>query len=169
MLTIPKRPEEAMFMKHLHDADRMGAERAPTALVLLRLAIGFVFITEGVQKFLEPETLGAGRFAKIGIPYPEILGPFVGGVEIACGTLVLIGLLTRLGAFALVIDMLVAIVATKLPILLGYGFLGFADPAAGHTGFWAAAHEARLDLTLLLGCGLLVAVGPGRLSFDAPG
>jgi putative oxidoreductase len=157
-----------MFMKQFNDAERLSTERAPSALILLRVAIGFVFITEGIQKFLTPETLGAGRFAKIGIPYPEIMGPFVGGIEIACGTLVLIGLLTRLGALALMIDMLVAITSTKLPILLGYGLLGFADPAAGHTGFWAAAHEARLDITMLLGCAVLAAVGPGRLSFDAP-
>ena len=156
-----------MFMKQLHDAERPSTERGPSALLLLRIAIGFVFITEGIQKFLTPETLGAGRFAKIGIPYPEIMGPFVGGIEIECGTLVLIGLLTRLGALALMIDMVVAITSTKLPILLGYGFLGFADPA-GHTGFWAAAHEARLDITMLLGCAVLAAVGPGRLSFDAP-
>ena len=156
-----------MFMKHFQESERLGTESAPRALVLLRLAIGFVFVTEGIQKFLSPETLGSGRFAKIGIPYPDILGPFVGGVEIACGTLVLIGLLTRLGALALMIDMLVAITSTKIPILLGYGFLGFADPA-GHTGFWAFAHEARLDITMLLGCTLLFLVGPGRVSFDAP-
>lgn len=154
-----------MFMKRLNDPDRFSAPRAPRAMVLLRIAIGFVFITEGIQKFLYPEALGAGRFAKIGIPYPDIAGPFVGGVEIVCGTLILIGLLTRLGALALIIDMLVAITSTKLPILLGHGFLGFADPA-GKTGFWAAAHEARLDITMLLGCALLAAVGPGRMSFD---
>ena len=154
-----------MFMKRMHETERLGTQRAPRAMVLLRLAIGFVFITEGIQKFLAPELLGAGRFTKIGIPYPDIAGPFVGGVEIACGTLVLIGLLTRLSAFALVVDMLVAIAATKLPILLGYGFLTFADPA-GNTGFWAAAHEARLDIAMLFGCALLMAVGPGPISFD---
>jgi putative oxidoreductase len=153
-----------MFMKRLHETERLGTQRAPRAMVLLRIAIAFVFVTEGVQKFLYPELLGAGRFDKIGIPYPEIMGPFVGGVEIACGTLILIGLLTRLSAFALVVDMLVAITATKLPILLGYGFLGFAEPTA--TGFWAAAHAAQLDIAMLLGCTLLVAVGPGPISFD---
>jgi uncharacterized membrane protein YphA (DoxX/SURF4 family) len=155
-----------MFMKHLHDTERVGIPRGPRALVLLRIAIAFVFVTEGVQKFLYPELLGAGRFAKIGIPYPDIAGPFVGGVEIACGALVLIGLLTRISAFALMIDMAVAIATTKLPILLGYGFLGLPDPPAGHTGFWSAAHESRLDIVLLLGCLLLVVVGPGRMSFD---
>lgn len=154
-----------MFMNRQSSTQRVVPPRAPSAMVLLRLAIGFVFITEGIQKFLYPEMLGAGRFAKIGIPYPDITGPFVGGAEILCGTLVLIGLLTRLGALALVIDMIVAITSTKLPILLGHGFWLFADPN-GRTGFWAMAHEARLDFTMLLGCLLLAAVGPGSMSFD---
>ena len=154
-----------MFMKHQNHTQRVSPSSAPAPVLLLRLAIGFVFITEGIQKFLTPEVLGAGRFAKIGIPYPEITGPFVGGVEIACGTLVLIGLLTRLGAFALVVDMLVAIAATKVPILLGHGFWEFAAPS-GNTGFWAMAHEARTDIAMLLGCALLVSIGPGPLSFD---
>src|SRR5437764_11411177 len=90
---------------------------APGAAVFIRLALGFVFITEGIQKFLYPDALGVGRFIKIGIPVPEVSAPFVGVVEIVGGTLVLVGLLTRLGAFALLIDMIVAIVATKVPIL----------------------------------------------------
>ena len=97
---------------------------APRAAVLVRIAIAFVFVTEGAQKFLSPEALGAGRFAKIGIPAPEMMGPFVGVVEIACGVLVLIGLMTRLGAFALMLDMIVAITSTKIPILIGHGFWG---------------------------------------------
>jgi uncharacterized membrane protein YphA (DoxX/SURF4 family) len=152
----------------IHDrssTERVAAPRAPRAVILLRLAIAFVFITEGIQKFTSPEALGAGRFARIGIPAPEVMGPFVGGVEIAGGALVLIGLLTRLGALALVIDMIVAIVATKLPILLGHGLWRFADPT-GHTGFWAMAHEARTDIAMLLGCALLVVIGPGPISLD---
>ncbi|HEX3759581.1 MAG TPA: DoxX family protein [Kofleriaceae bacterium] len=145
--------------------DRVIEPRAPGAVVLLRLAIAFVFITEGVQKFLDPELFGAGAFVKIGIPYPQILGPVVGGVECAAGALVLIGLFTRWAAFALLVDMLVAIAATKVPILLGYGFWRFAAPS-GNTGFWPAAHEARLDLMLLFGCALLLSIGPGVISFD---
>jgi len=138
---------------------------APRATVLVRVAIAFVFVTEGLQKFLSPEALGAGRFAKIGIPAPEVMGPFVGIVEIACGVLVLIGLLTRLGAFALMLDMIVAITSTKVPILIGHGFWGFADPAA-HPGFWPMAHEARTDVTMLLGCAFLVVAGAGAMSID---
>jgi uncharacterized membrane protein YphA (DoxX/SURF4 family) len=148
--------------------DRSSTEHvgAPRAVILLRVAIAFVFITEGIQKFTSPEALGAGRFARIGIPVPEVMGPLVGGVEIVGGALVLIGLLTRLGALALVIDMIVAIVATKLPILLGHGVWRFADPT-GPTGFLAMAHEARTDIAMLLGCALLVVIGPGAMSLDA--
>jgi uncharacterized membrane protein YphA (DoxX/SURF4 family) len=144
------------------------ARQAPSAMVLLRIAIAFVFVTEGIQKFLYPEALGAGRFIKIGIPYPEIAAPFVGGVEIVGGALVLIGLYTRLAAFALVIDMIVAITATKVPILLGYGFWGFPG-TTGKTGLWTAAHEAGLDILMLSSCLLLLAIGPGKASFDQRG
>ena len=156
-----------MFLNRQSPTERVIAHQAPPALVLLRIAIAFVFATEGIQKFLYPEALGVDRFIKIGIPYPEITAPFVGGVEILAGALVLIGLFTRLAAFTLVIDMVVAITATKLPILLGYGFWGFAA-TTGKTGFWPAAHEARLDLMMLSSCLLLLAIGPGKVSFDQP-
>lgn len=146
--------------------EKLRATAAPRAVILVRIAIGFVFLTEGIQKFLDPTTMGAGRFAKIGIPAPEIMGPFVGTVECVCGALVLIGLLTRLAALALAIDMVVAFVSTKLPILLGHGFAGFADPT-GHVGFWAMAHEARTDVAMLLGSMFLVVMGAGALSVDA--
>src|SRR5262245_27526037 len=89
---------------------------APASVVLVRLLVGAVFLSEGLQKFLFPDSLGAGRFAKIGIPYPEVMGPFVGTFEVACGALVLAGLLTRLAAVPLIIVMLVAITTTKVPI-----------------------------------------------------
>jgi putative oxidoreductase len=154
-----------MFLNRQSSTAHEIPHQAPSALLLLRIAIAFVFITEGVQKFLDPEALGAGWFTKIGIPYPDISAPFVGGVEIIGGALVLIGLYTRLAAFALVIDMGVAITATRLPVLLGYGFWGFAAPS-GATGFWPAAHAARLDIMLLFSCLLLLAIGPGKASFD---
>ena len=157
-----------MTINDRSSTERVVAPRAPRAVILLRLAIAFVFITEGIQKFTSPEALGAGRFAKIGIPAPEVLAPFVGGVEIVGGALVLIGLLTRLAALALMIDMIVAIISTKLPILLGHGFWHFPEPT-GHTGFWAMAHEARTDISMLLGCALLVVIGPGSMSRDGRG
>ncbi|HEX8111124.1 MAG TPA: DoxX family protein [Kofleriaceae bacterium] len=154
-----------MFLNRQSPTERAIADQAPPTLVLLRIAMAFVFVTEGIQKFLYPELLGVGRFTKIGIPYPEFSAPLVGGVEVVGGALVLLGLYTRLAAFPLVIDMIVAITATKVPILLGYGFWGFASPS-GKTGFWAAAHEARLDIMMLLSCATLLVIGPGKLSFD---
>ncbi len=146
---------------------RMLLTRAPRAAVLIRIALALVFISEGIQKFLYPAALGAGRFAKIGIPAPDVMGPFVGAVEIACGALVLAGLLTRLAAIPLIIDMLVALASTKVPILLGHGYWLFASPAGTQTGIWAALHEARTDVAMLLGATFLLAVGAGPWSADA--
>ncbi len=127
---------------------------APAATLLVRFLVGGVFLAEGIQKFLYPETLGVGRFIKIGIPAPAITAPFVGVVEIVCGTLLMVGLMTRLAAIPLFIDMLGAIGTTKVPILI-------------KSGFWAAAHEARSDYAMLLGSAFLFLVGAGRVSFDA--
>jgi uncharacterized membrane protein YphA (DoxX/SURF4 family) len=130
------------------------ASNAPAAVVLVRLMVGAVFLSEGIQKFLFPAALGAGRFAKIGIPWPGFSAPFVGVFEIACGLLVLLGFATRLAAIPLIIDMLVAIATTKLPMLV-------------KSGLWTAAHEARVDGSMLLGAIFLLIVGGGSWSLDA--
>src|SRR3954470_19645116 len=95
---------------------------APAAVILVRLIVGTVFLSEGIQKFLYPDALGVGRFTKIGIPAPEVLAPFVGVCEITCGVLFLLGLLTRFAAVIMIINMLVAISTTKIPILRNEGF-----------------------------------------------
>src|ERR1700761_6155342 len=136
--------------------------------ILVRLLVGLiVFLPEGIQKLAYPDLLGAGRFAKIGIPFPDIMGPFVGVVETVCGALIILGLLTRLAAFPLIIVMIVALISTKLPILLGHD-VGMFHLAADmkRTGFWSAQHESRADLTMLLGCIYLLIVGAGKWSFD---
>jgi uncharacterized membrane protein YphA (DoxX/SURF4 family) len=133
---------------------RLVATSAPTATVLVRLIVGAVFLAEGVQKFLLPEALGVGRFAKIGIPWPEFSAPFDGAFEVGCGILVLVGLGTRLAAVPLIIDILVAIATTKVPMLF-------------KTGFWSMAHEARTDWSMLLGALFLLVVGGGAWSIDA--
>lgn len=136
--------------------------------ILVRLLVGLiVFFPEGIQKLVFPEVLGAGRFAKIGIPFPEIMGPFVGVVETVCGALIILGLFTRLAALPLIIIMIVALVSTKLPILLGHDFGMFHLGDIKRLGFWSAMHEARADLTMLLGCVYLLIVGAGRWSLDA--
>jgi uncharacterized membrane protein YphA (DoxX/SURF4 family) len=140
---------------------------APASVWLIRLVVGGVFLSEGIQKFLYPGENGPGRFAKIGIPAPEVMAPFVGVVEVVCGSLILLGLLTRLAAIPLIINMLVAILSTKIPILLGYGFWGFSLRTVPYYGFWGMAHEARTDFAMLLGSIFLLIVGAGIWSVDA--
>jgi putative oxidoreductase len=137
--------------------------------ILVRLLVGsIVFLPEGIQKLAYPDVLGAGRFAKIGIPFPELMGPFVGVVEIICGSLIILGLFTRLAAMPLIIIMIVALISTKLPILLGHDLGTFHLSAEmKRTGFWSAMHESRADLTMLLGCIYLLIVGAGKWSIDA--
>ncbi|MGA9062878.1 MAG: DoxX family protein [Terracidiphilus sp.] len=122
-------------------------------LLLLRLLVGWVFLSEGIQKFLFPAALGAGRFEKIGIPAPWFTGPFVGVVECVCGALLIAGLLTGFAAVPLLIDIAVAIATTKLPLLL-------------KQGFWAAMHEGRADFCMLVGLLTILLLGPGGLSLD---
>lgn len=136
-------------------------------MILIRIIVGSVFLSEGIQKFLFSDEVGVGRFAKIGIPSPEFTAPFVGVVESVCGALILLGLLTRLAAIPLIIDMLVAILSTKIPILLGYGFWGFSLRNVPYYGFWGMAHEARTDFAMLLGSVFLLIVGAGARSLDA--
>jgi uncharacterized membrane protein YphA (DoxX/SURF4 family) len=140
---------------------------APRAVILIRIAVGLVFLSEGIQKFLYPADLGGGRFAEIGIPSPEVMGPFVGVIEILCGSLVLAGLLTRLAAIPLIINMMVAIASTKVPILLGHGYFLFANPSAARHGLASMLHEARTDLAMLLGSIFVLIVGAGPWSLDA--
>jgi putative oxidoreductase len=133
---------------------KLLASNASPAVILIRLIVGVVFLSEGIQKFLFPGDLGVGRFTKIGIPSPEVMAPFVGVVEIVGGVLLLAGFLTRLAAIPLIIDMLVAMTTTKIPILY-------------KSGFWAMAHEARVDYAILLGCIFLLIAGAGTWSLDA--
>jgi putative oxidoreductase len=141
---------------------RLLATHAPAATILIRIVVGGVFLTEGIQKFLYPADLGAGRFAKIGIPMPDIMGLFVGGVETIGGALIILGLLTRIAAIALLIDISVAILSTKIPILLGHGFWGFSLTKLPRYGFLSMLHEARTDLAMWFGLLFLLIVGAGR-------
>ncbi len=147
-------------------ARRILESDAPAATLLIRAMVGAVFLSEGIQKFLDPAARGAGRFVKIGIPFPETMGPFVGGVEVVCGALLLAGLITRLAAVPLIVTMLVAILSTKVPILLGYGFWGFNLRDLSSYGFWSMAHEARTDFAMLLGSVFLLIVGSGPWALD---
>jgi len=121
--------------------------------ILIRLIVGVVFLSEGIQKFLFPEIRGAGRFEKIGFPNPDFLGSFVGSFEIICGALILLGLYTRLASIPLIIIMLVAFITTKGEIY-------------SNSGFWELMHSSRTDWSMLLGSVFLLIRGGGAWSLD---
>jgi len=121
--------------------------------ILIRLTVGAVFLSEGIQKFLFPAIRGAGRFEKIGLPSPEFLGSFVGAFEILCGILILIGLLTRLASIPLIVIMLVAFASTKSEVYV-------------EKGFWELLHGSRTDWAMLLGSVFLLIKGGGKWSLD---
>jgi uncharacterized membrane protein YphA (DoxX/SURF4 family) len=95
------------------------------------------------------------------------MAPFVGVFEIVCGALLILGLLTRLAAIPMIVNISVAILSTKIPLLLGHGFWMFKLPKAGSYGFWSMAHEARTDFAMFLGGIFLLIVGAGCISLDA--
>src|SRR5580704_3604417 len=113
--------------------DSNWKSRTSKAVLLIRILVGWVFLSEGIQKFLFPGALGVGRFVKIGIPFPQVAAPLVGMVEIACGSLILVGLATRLATSPLLIVIAVALYSTKIVL--------FAN-----NGFWSTLHEARTDI-----------------------
>ena len=117
---------------------QLTATQASGAVVLIRLYVGLIFVGEGILKFLRPETLGPGRFEKSGIPASTLLANLDGIFEIGCGVLILVGLLTRLAAVPMIVDMIGALAITKLPILWGNAPL---YPKEG--GFWDFFHEGR--------------------------
>lgn len=125
---------------------------APAAVLVIRVMLGAVFLSEGIQKFLFPHDLGVGRFIKIGIPLPEVMAPFVGCVEIAGGILLLLGLMTRLACIPLLINMFVAIYSTKIAVI--------------HE-VWKFAHESRTDFCMIMGLLFVFLAGPGPVSLDA--
>lgn len=124
------------------------------ALLLIRVLVGWVFVSEGIQKFVFPAQLGTGRFQQIGIPQAHFMAPLVGAIEIACGILLLIGLFTRIAVIPLLAVILTAIVTTKLPMLM-------------KNGVWSMLHEARTDFSMLLGLLFLLITGAGTVSVDA--
>jgi putative oxidoreductase len=121
--------------------------------ILIRLVVGLIFLTEGIQKFLFPELLGTGRFEKIGFSDPAFWAYFTGTFEIICGTLILIGLMTRLAVIPLFIVMITAFITTKWPLLVT-------------RGFWVFTHEYRTDFAMTLLLIYLMIYNSGNWSAD---
>jgi putative oxidoreductase len=133
---------------------RVAVSAAPKATILIRILVGAVSLSDGIQILFLPESLGVGRLIKIGIPAPAITARFVGVVEIVFGVCIIAGFLIRLTAIPLLIDICVAIATTKIPMLMD-------------KGFWAAAHDARTDVSMLLALVFLIIAGAGPWSMDA--
>ena len=138
---------------------------APKATILLRLMTGGVFLWEGILKFVYVNQ-GVGRFTKLGFPFPDFTASFVGGLEIVGGLLILLGLGTRFVAVPFLIEMVVAMLSTKIGLYLGTSPLPL-PPSPPVTGFWAVLHEVRSEYAQLLTVAFLLWAGPGPLSVDA--
>jgi uncharacterized membrane protein YphA (DoxX/SURF4 family) len=134
--------------------------------IIIRLMVGAIFLSEGIQKFLFRATRGMGRFEKMGFPNPDFLAHFVGVFEILSGLLLLMGLLTRVAALAMLINMTVAIIVTKIPIAFGESFGPFVLRELKTYGFWMMAHEMRTDFAMWLSSLFLFIRGAGAFSFD---
>ncbi len=130
-------------------------DNAGRAVILVRLAVGLIFFTQGLLKFLDPN-MGVNRFTRIGFPHPAFTAHFVGSFEIVCGLLVLVGLFTRLAAIPLLIVICTAIVTPKLPELTRV-----------NQGFWFMVSDARADFAMLMSLLFLLIVGGGTLALDA--
>ena len=136
--------------------------RASASVVLIRLYVGAIFVGEGILKFSRPGALGSGRFTKLGIPWGAAIAQLDGGAEIVCGLLILVGLLVRLAAVPMIIDMLGALALTKVPLWWGSAILYPHEKGIGDL-----FHEGRLEIAMLCGCLYLLTVGAGTLSLDA--
>ncbi len=129
--------------------------RGPASVLLIRLAVGLIFLTQGILKFADPH-MGVVRFTKIGFPHPYFTAHFVGTFEIVCGFLVLLGLWTRAAAVPLLIVISTAIATTKIPELFG-----------ANQGFWYMVSDARTDFAMFCSLIFLILVGAGGLALDA--
>jgi putative oxidoreductase len=122
--------------------------------IIIRVIVGLVFLSEGIQKFLFPESLGAGRFLKIGFSHPAFWAYFTGTFEIVCSLFVLLGLCIRLFSIPLMIIMVTAFITTKWPLLI-------------EKGFWVMAHDYRTDFAMTLLLLYLLIYGSGNWSIDS--
>jgi len=128
-----------------------GMMRNRLPMILIRVIVGLVFLTEGILKFLHPGELGSGRFAHIGLPFPYIAAPLVGAIEIAAGAAVILNLYAGDAAILLLLVIITALITTKVPIFLGRHLGPFAPPKLERYGLLSFLHEARTDLSMLFG------------------
>ncbi|MGQ3888620.1 DoxX family protein [Legionella sp. CNM-1927-20] len=153
-------------MEHSLFQDIFSTTASPW-VIFIRLAVGLVFFPEGIQKLIFPELFGAGRFKALGLPFPQLLGPLVGWLELICGLLILLGLFTRIACIPLIILMIISLITTKIPICFGGQWGIFQVREVNRYGVWSFLHESRSDWAMLMGCCYLLIVGAGSWSLDA--
>lgn len=129
-------------------------------MILIRTIVGLVFVLEGVLKFAQPDAMGVGRFAAIGLPMPNLLAPLVGGVEIGCGAAILLDFFAGDAAIFLLVVIFAALITTKIPIMLGRPLGPFTLQKLNNYGWLTFFHEARLDLSMIFGL-LAIAIDSG--------
>jgi uncharacterized membrane protein YphA (DoxX/SURF4 family) len=129
-------------------------------MILIRTVVGLVFLLEGVLKFVQPDTMGVGRFAAIGLPAPNLLAPLVGGVEIAGGAAILLNFFAGDAAIALLVVIFTALITTKFPIMLGRPLGPFSLEKLDNYGWLTFFHQARLDLSMIFSL-LAIAIDAG--------
>lgn len=152
-------------LRHLSNFLLAPSLTAPKSTLLLRLMAGGVFLSEGILKFVYTNQ-GFGRFTKLGLPFPHETATFIGSLEIVGGLLLILGLFTRVIAVPFIIEMVVAILTTKVSLYLGTSPLPL-PPAPPTAGFWAVMHETRSDYAQILTSIFLLVAGPGGWSLDA--
>jgi uncharacterized membrane protein YphA (DoxX/SURF4 family) len=135
-----------------------------SSILIIRLMTGFVFFWEGILKFVYLNQ-GVGRFTKLGFPFPETTAHIIATGEIIGGLLLIFGLFTRITAFYFLIQMIVAVLSTKIDLYFGRSPLPM-PPAPPKLGIWAVLHEIRSDYAQILTCLFLIVEGAGRRSLD---
>ena len=122
-------------------------------IIIIRLIVGLIFISEGILKYKQAQWLGPGRFTDIGFNNPFFWAHFTGAVEIFFGTFILSGFFTRLACIPLFIVMFTAFFKAKLPLIENHGI-------------WTFLHEYTTDFALTLLLVLLFIHGSGKWSID---
>jgi putative oxidoreductase len=128
--------------------------KGPASTMLIRLAVGLIFFTQGILKYIDPN-MGVVRFTRVGFPHPYFTAHFVGAFEIVCGLLMLVGLWTKAAAVPLLIVIATAIATTKIPELF-----------RTNQGFWYMVSDARTDFAMLCSLLFLILLGGGTWSLD---
>ncbi|MFZ0201984.1 MAG: DoxX family protein [Candidatus Sulfotelmatobacter sp.] len=133
----------------------LGPTGSPRSVLLVRIAVGLIFLTQGILKYIDPN-MGVVRFTRIGFPHPYFTAHFVGAFEILCGLLLLVGLWTRIVSIPLLIVITTAIATTKIPELF-----------RANQGFWYMVSDARTDFAMFCCLIFLISIGGGLWSIDA--